>query len=138
MPTHENPGGEIRIVAAAAMVLVAAASMALAAPALDAKLVMTEAGAREGSATVQVSVSGIEMVDPAQVQEKPREGQGHLHYQVDQGPIIATPTTKLSFHGLSAGVHRIGVTLVGNDHLPIGPREELEEEIPERVAAGAM
>jgi hypothetical protein len=110
-------------------------SLALAKPALDAKLVAPEAAAKKGSATVQASISGIEMVDPAQAQEKPRDGQGHLHYRVDGGPIIATTTTKLSFHALAPGKHRISVSLVGNDHQPLGPSEDLEVTIPERGAA---
>jgi len=128
------PVGEARILAAASVLALAAASFAFAAPSLDAQLVAAEAAARKGSATVQVKLSGIEMVDPAQVQEKPRSGQGHLHYQVDEGPVIATTTTKLSFHELSTGMHRIAVALVGNDHQPLGPREELQVAIPERTA----
>ena len=63
------------------------------------------------AATVKATVKGVAMVDPAQVGEKPRPGQGHLHYQVDDGPVIATTATKLSFHGLKPGAHKIMVVL---------------------------
>jgi hypothetical protein len=49
-----------------------------------------------------------------------RAGQGHLHYRVDDGPVIATTVTELSFHELAPGPHRFEVTLVGNDHQPLG------------------
>jgi hypothetical protein len=64
------------------------------------------------------------------VGEKPRPGQGHLHYQVDDGPVIATTATKLSFHGLKPGAHKIVVTLAANDHSPLGPQQALEVTIP--------
>jgi len=64
------------------------------------------------------------------VNEKPRKGQGHLHYQVDDGPVIATPGTKLSFHGLKTRSHRIVVMLAANDHSPLGPQETLQVTIP--------
>jgi hypothetical protein len=59
------------------------------------------------------------------------QGQGHLHYQVDNGPVIATTTTKLSFHELSAGQHKVMVMLVGNDHKPLGAEETLTVTIPQ-------
>jgi hypothetical protein len=75
-------------------------------------------------------VAGIQLIDSAAVNEQPQQGQGHLHYQVDNGPVIATTTTKLSFHDLSLGSHKITVMLVGNDHQLLGPRETLTVNIP--------
>jgi hypothetical protein len=75
-------------------------------------------------------VAGIQLIDPAAVNEQPQQGQGHLHCQVDNGPVIATTTTKLRFHELSLGSHEITVMLVGNDHQPLGPRETLTVNIP--------
>ena len=49
---------------------------------------------------------------------------------VDSGPVIATPASKLSFHGLTAGNHTIIVTLVGNDHKPRGPQQNIAIVIP--------
>src|SRR5688572_9323835 len=99
-------------------------------PALTAKLVDPEKKAQQKAATVDVKVTGIRIIDPAVVKEKPRTGQGHLHYQVDDGPIIATTAMKLSFHGLTTGPHKIVVMLAGNDHNPLGPQETLNVTIP--------
>jgi hypothetical protein len=99
-------------------------------PSLTATLVDPENKAKQKAATVEVKVTGIALIDPAKVKEQPRAGQGHLHYQVDGGPIIATPTTKLSFHGLTSGEHKIVVTLAGNDHNPLGPEQTLSVNIP--------
>ena len=97
---------------------------------LTAKLVDPEKKAMQKAATVDVSVTGVKLVDPASVNEKPMAGQGHLHYQVDAGPVIATTTTKLSFHGLTPGAHKIVVMLAGNNHNPLGPQQTLEVTIP--------
>lgn len=97
---------------------------------LTATLVDAEKKAAEKAATVQVKTSGIRLIDPAMVKEKPHAGQGHLHYQVDSGPVIATTTTKLSFHELSPGPHKITVMLAGNDHSPLGPQQTLDVTIP--------
>ena len=97
---------------------------------LSAALSHPEKKAQERTATVEVKVVGIQLIDPAAVHEEPQQGQGHLHYQVDNGPVIATTTTKLSFHELSVGAHKISVMLVGNDHQPLGPRESLTVNIP--------
>jgi hypothetical protein len=97
---------------------------------MTAKLVDPMAKARKQAATVQVTVAGIRIIDPARVNEQPRKGQGHLHYQVDDGPVIATTAPKLSFHGLKAGAHTITVSLAANDHSPLGPEERLDVTIP--------
>jgi hypothetical protein len=99
-------------------------------PELSVKLSDPEKKAQEHTATVEVEVAGIQLIDPAAVNEQPQQGQGHLHYQVDTGPIIATTTTKLSFHELSSGAHEITVMLVSSDHQPLGPRETLTVNIP--------
>ena len=99
-------------------------------PTLTAKLVDPEKKAQQKAATVDVKVTGIKIVDPAEANEKPVAGQGHLHYQVDDGPVIATTTMKLSFHGLTPGAHKIVVTLAGNDHNPLGPQQTLNVTIP--------
>jgi hypothetical protein len=52
-----------------------------------------------------------------------------LHYRVDNGPVVATTSTKLSFHELPVGEHKIMVMLAGNDHQPLGPRETLSVRI---------
>jgi hypothetical protein len=99
-------------------------------PQLTATLVDAAAKAQKQAATVRVTVKGVAIVDPALSKEQPRPGEGHLHYQVDDGPVVATTATKLSFHGLKPGVHRITVVLAANDHTPLGPQQVLEVTIP--------
>ena len=107
-----------------------AASALAAGPTLDAQLLNQDALAKKKAASVQARVTGIELIDPASVGEKPKAGQGHLHYRVDDGPVIATTATKLSFHELTPGKHRIVVMLAGNDHTPLGPSKSLDLEVP--------
>lgn len=97
---------------------------------LTASLVDPETSAKEKSATVQVRVSGVKLIDPAMTNKRPTKGQGHLHYRVDSGPVIATTTTKLSFHELTPGKHQIVVMLANNDHSPAGPQQTLEITVP--------
>jgi hypothetical protein len=99
-------------------------------PTMTAKLIDADKKAAERSATVEVTTSGIQLTDPAVSNEKPVPGQGHLHYQLDKGPIIATPTAKLSFHELAPGAHTIVVALAGNDHKPLGPQQQLTVTVP--------
>jgi hypothetical protein len=37
---------------------------------------------------VEVKAKAGQIVDPAQVNKQPVQGQGSVHYQVDSGPII--------------------------------------------------
>lgn len=97
---------------------------------MTARLVDRAKKAAKKEATVEVAVGGIKLTDPASVKEQPRPGQGHLHYQVDDGPVIATTAPKLSFHDLKSGHHRIQATLVANDHSKLGPEQTLEVNIP--------
>ena len=99
-------------------------------PTMTAKLIDAEKKAAGRAATVEVTTSGVELVDPAISMEKAVLGQGHLHYQVDKGPIIATPSAKLSFHELGPGAHTIVVLLAGNDHKPLGPQQQLTVTVP--------
>jgi hypothetical protein len=104
-------------------------------PTMTAKLVDPEKKAAERTATVEVTVSGVELIDPATAMEKTAAGQGHLHYQVDKGPVIATTAPKLSFHELTPGSHTIVVMLAGNDHKPLGPQERLMVTVPKAMTA---
>jgi len=97
---------------------------------LTAKLVDPEAKAKKQAATVTVAIRGVRIVDPSVSGEKPIKGEGHLHYQVDDGPIVATTVPKLSFHGLKPGTHSIMVQLAANDHTPLGPEQKLSVTIP--------
>jgi hypothetical protein len=95
----------------------------------SATLVDPEQKAQEQTATVEVKVAGIQLIDPATAHEQPQPGQAHLHYQLDSGPVIATTTTKLSFHELSPGPHKLTVMLAGNDHQLLGPKDTLTMNI---------
>jgi len=99
-------------------------------PALKATLVDAAKKAEAKTATVQVTVSGIRLIDPDKTHGQAKQGQGHLHYQLDNGPVIATTATKLSFHGLASGQHTLVVMLAGNTHEPLGPKEALTFQIP--------
>ena len=106
-------------------------------PSMTAKLIDAEKKAAARAATVEVTTVGVELVDPALSMEKPVSGQGHLHYQLDKGPVIATPSAKLSFHELTPGPHTIIVMLAGNDHKPLGPQEALNVTIPKAMTTVA-
>jgi hypothetical protein len=97
---------------------------------LSARLVDAQKKAAKQTATVEASASGIQIVDPATTGEKPIAGQGHFHYRLDNGPIIATTADKLSFHKLSPGHHTFTVVLAGNDHEPISSEKKFAVEIP--------
>ncbi len=99
-------------------------------PTLKATLVDAAKKAQAKTATVQVTVSGVKLIDPDKTHGQVKKGQGHLHYQLDNGPIIATTTLKLSFHGLSSGPHTLVAMLAGNNHESLGPKEELTFSIP--------
>ncbi len=100
------------------------------APSVRAELVDPVKKAAKGWATVKAQPLGVNIVDPALAQDMPRKGEGHFHYQVDSGPVIATTAAKLSFHELSRGNHKITVTLVGNDHLPVAAPVVLSLTVP--------
>jgi len=104
---------------------------------MTAKLVDAEQKAAQRAATVEITTSGVELIDPAMSYEKPLAGQGHLHYQVDKGPVIATPSAKLSFHELAPGPHTITVVLAGNDHKPLGPQQVLNVTVPKAMTTAA-
>lgn len=106
-------------------------------PSITAKLIDADKKAAAQAATVEVTTVGVELVDPALSMEKPVSGQGHLHYQLDKGPVIATPSAKLSFHELTPGAHTIVVMLAGNDHKPLGPQATLNVTIPKAMATVA-
>ncbi len=106
-------------------------------PTLTAKLVEPEKKAQKKAATVEVTVTGLQLIDADKVGEVPAAGQGHLHYQLDGGVIVATTATKLSFHGLTPGSHQISVGLAANDHSPMGAPQMLTVTIGPAAAKPA-
>jgi hypothetical protein len=135
--TRLNVPAVVGSAAFAAVVLLSAPALAAEAatgqePAISASLVDADKHAAKGAAIVSVTVSGVSLTDPATVNEVPKTGQAHIHYQVDNGPIIATTTPKLAFHGLAPGEHTLVVMLAANDHSPLGPKESLSVVVPSR------
>lgn len=108
----------------------AANATAAQASTLTAALVDPAANAKEKTATVTVQVAAVKLIDPALSNKRPTKGEGHLHYRVDDGPVIATTATKLSFHELTPGKHKIVVMLANNDHSPTGLEQTLEVTVP--------
>jgi hypothetical protein len=87
---------------------------------ISARLVDKTKNAANRAVTVDVRVRGIRLVDPAFASQVHGAIQGHLLFQLDGGPIIATPTPRLSFRELAPGEHTISVNLADNHHVPIG------------------
>ncbi len=102
---------------------------------MTAALVDEAQRAKQGEATVKVHVSGVKITDPDSANEQPKAGQAHIHYRLDDGPTIATTATKLDFHDLTPGDHRITIILAGNDHEPLGPEQTLTVTVPAGAAA---
>lgn len=100
---------------------------------LEASLVDVEANAKKASAVVRVEVVGADLIDPDLATPGSKAIQAHLHYKVDDGPVIATPVAKLAFHELAVGRHRIEVVLADSEHKPLGPSQILEVTIPARL-----
>ena len=103
-------------------------------PGMTASLVEPEKNGARGWATVTVKVSGVTLTDPATANEVPKPGQAHLHYQLDDGPVVATIAPKLSFHDLKAGEHKIVVMLAANDHSPLGPQATLSVRVTQAAS----
>ena len=101
---------------------------------LEASLVDADENAKKATAVVRVEVVGADLIDPDLATPGSKAIQAHLHYKVDDGPVIATPVSKLAFHDLAAGRHRIEVVLADPEHKPLGPSETLEVVIPARMA----
>jgi hypothetical protein len=97
---------------------------------LTVSLVDPVKNAQEKTATVEVQVAGVQLIDPALTNKQPTKSQGHLNYQVDSGPVVATTTTKHSFHNLTPRKHKIVVMLANNDQSPAGPERTLEITVP--------
>jgi uncharacterized protein DUF6130 len=104
-------------------------------PTIAAHLVDEQKNALKSTAIVEVTTDGIRLIDPALAVKGAGKTEGHVHYQVDDGFVIATPDTKLAFHGLSPGQHRIAITLADDNHKPIGSPVVLSVTIPQGKAA---
>jgi hypothetical protein len=79
---------------------------------------------------VQITVTDLEIVDPIEVNEVPRDGQGHIHLQLDDGPILAVPSLRMRLSRIRGGQHTIKVMLHANDHSPLGAQVQIQLPIP--------
>ena len=94
------------------------------------ELMDPENKAKKRSATVEVDVKGIRIMDPDKEKEEPRRGIGHFQYRLDEGTVIASTSRKMSFHELTPGRHKIEVSVAGSDYEPLGLKGTLYIEIP--------
>ncbi len=93
------------------------------------RLVEPQQSARQRKAVVQVSVDGLELVDP-RVAQRDNEHQAHIVYKVDAGPEQATASRRFDIDNLSPGDHTLTVYLAGNDGHAISPLKDLKLSIP--------
>jgi hypothetical protein len=101
---------------------------------LTAELVDQEQLAAKKMATVRVTVSGVELAQlpmhetsrtkPVGGTMKSHSG-AHIHFQLDDGPIIVSPVTELSFAELTPGEHTLKITASSADHKPISETKTL-------------
>ena len=95
---------------------------------LEVRLANEQAMAKQKMATVEVTVTGTTISDMAAM---PGIGGGaHLHYQIDNGPVIATSVKHLTFAKLTPGDHTINVTVADENHQPISETQTLKVTIP--------
>jgi hypothetical protein len=87
---------------------------------LTVKLVDEAMMSKDKMASVEVSVTGTKLSHHG----------SHLHYQIDDSPIIVTSTPMLSFANLSSGKHTINVTVVDAKHQPIAGPQTVDVNIP--------
>lgn len=123
------------IVPLLAVVSLCFARIAAAGPSFTAELTDADAQAKRASVVVRVTVSDVELVDPDEAGPAARDGEAHIHYRLDGGPVIATTARKIAFHELTPGAHEIVVLLAGNDNQPLGPKQTLPILIPTAVLA---
>ena len=72
--------------------------------------------------TVQLQVSGGEVVPLAQVTGPLRGDQGHIHVSLDGNLVSMTDKASTDLHGLTPGSHTIQAEYVAVDHQPFKNR----------------
>lgn len=93
---------------------------------LTVKLVDEAMLSKDKMAKVEVGVTGVKLMS----EHKGSHMGSHLHYQIDDSPIIVTSTPTLSFANLTPGKHTINVTVVDAKHSPLAGPETVEINIP--------
>ncbi len=84
------------------------------------------------AATVRVAVVGATLAEPGTA-IRPREGHAHLHYRLDQGSVLCTTATTMTFRELSGGMHTVTVSLAGDDHKELGPRQVIPINVADDI-----
>jgi hypothetical protein len=90
------------------------------------KLVDEAMLSKDKMAKVDVAVTGVKLM----TEHKGTTMGSHLHYQIDDSPIIVTGSPTLSFANLTSGKHTIQVTVVDAKHSPLAGPESVELNIP--------
>ena len=85
--------------------------------------------AHQRQAVVQARLYGLHLVDP-HAHPLPNEHQGHLVYQVDEGPEQTSVSPRFAITGLAPGRHTISLHLADNQGHAISPETRLSVEIP--------
>jgi hypothetical protein len=93
---------------------------------LTIKLVDEAMLSKDKMAKVDVAVTGVKLM----TEHKGTTMGSHLHYQIDDSPIIVTGSPTLSFANLTPGKHTINVTVVDAKHSPLAGPETIEVNIP--------
>lgn len=99
------------------------------APTLNVKVLDQKENTAQKAISVESEVQNFDLADPHEVNEIVKEGQGHIHYRLDDGPVIATTAKRLSFHEVKPGTHTLTVNLAGNDHKQVGTEQKLSVEV---------
>jgi hypothetical protein len=91
------------------------------------KLVDEAMLSKDKMAKVEVGVTGVKLMPE---HKGTTHMSSHLHYQIDDSPIIVTTSPTLSFANLTSGKHTIQVTVVDAKHSPLAGPESVELNIP--------
>lgn len=99
------------------------------APDFGVRLVAPDKFGKQKTAVVDVSIDGVDLVDPA-THPRPKRDEGHIVYKVDNGPEMTTTSRRFEIQNLPPGDHIITVYLDGNDNHEISPEHRLKVYIP--------
>lgn len=71
-----------------------------------------------GTVTVAVESTGLEFVMPGGTNVA---GEGHVHFTLDDGPIVMSVEQRTTFKDVPPGEHKLVAELVQNDTTPFSP-----------------
>lgn len=84
------------------------------------ELVSPAAGAKvpAGDVSLSVKTTGLKFVMPSNTLVP---GEGHVHFELDDEPVMMSTTPDYVYEGVSAGEHKLTAELVQNDTKPFSP-----------------